>query len=107
MIEGLTSVQAMERARQLQQREARARAIVDCAVAIALQEAGEPEHRHSSDKRHAHDVAIAACSILLEQIYAGDRELAETRAQLEQLQQQALELTLLRNPTMIIRKDKP
>jgi hypothetical protein len=100
---GLMTREAMERAYKLGRTEARARALVDSAVAHSMRNRGEPDERDF--ERYAYDIATDAAIMLLQHIYDDDAELKAARAERDRYKE--LEQALLSvSPRLFIQTAK-
>jgi hypothetical protein len=97
-----TANQIIGRALELRRREARARQLADLAVALAMDERGGEPTRNP--RAYAHDVALLATTILIDQIYREDAELAALRQELELYRERALDLANLAPVRLLIPK---
>jgi hypothetical protein len=94
---------AVRRAFELRRKTARARRLADMAVAIAMDEERiRRRDPHEKPLQFAHDVAIVATTILIDQIYNDDRELAALRSELEAYRERALAFANMSAPPMVI-----
>lgn len=102
---GLITRDAMERAYKLRKTELRARALVDSAVAHSMRNRGNPEDSRDFAE-YAHDIALNACALLVEQIYEGDAEVKVLRIERDHYKAIA-ERSLTLAPLQLLIKQPP